>query len=294
MTKTNMKVSAIVKKQLKKAGFVINETGAYVNEANGFLISINSTDKTFMVSEGTNQANNFSDIKDALEYVEQQTMFVESEEEVNADVVVVEIFGFTIETEIKKSGNRKIDIANALSFIVGSDDMVEGDADFAKELNKWTDGILVDLINIGQDKIEWSAWASATKETLKETLARTSVPTEKPVKENRHLTIHFNYYEVECPVVSSENLKLDLINCFTFMAGAYDIIEGEDEFAEEICTRINSLVREMKYAKLSVPEKIGNKAYSTWEAWGEDMVAKTIKTKVKYQKAQAKSSKKGA
>jgi len=294
MTKTNVKVSAIVKKQLKKAGFVINETGAYVNEANGFLISIRPTDGTFMVSEGTGRLDNFSNIKEALEYVEQQTMFVESEEEVNANVVVVEIFGFTIETEIEKSGNRKIDIANALSFIVGSDDMIEGDADFAKELIKWTDGILVDLINIGQDKIEWSAWASATKETLKETLARTATPSEKPVKENRHLTIHFNHYEVECPVVSSENLKLDLINCFTFMAGAYDIIEGEDEFAEEICTRINSLVREMKYAKLSMPEKIGNKAYATWEAWGEDMVAKTIKTKVKYQKAQAKSSKKGA
>lgn len=223
----------------------------------------------------------------------------QNEMPVEVKYVVVEVMGYEIETEIVEGSNqtRKHDVAEALKWIAQSEEMLEGDEDFAEELAEWIEGIALDLEMMNVDNVKWSEWATETKEILYATLEASKESDAPRISDEKpFITMHFKEFEITTPVKLSENYKLDMLKAISYIAGEKDIIEGDMEFATEVIERINSYATEMKkfkvnfkkmFPELPITDKLGNKLNNydsvDWDNWAHENQTKVYNSLNAYQ-----------
>lgn len=159
--------------------------------------------------------------------------------------VVVVIGDWELDVDVKSSGNRKTDLANALSSICSDDEMIDGDKKFAKDVEKEINALYEEM-HIGDDAEYWKGWKTECLSNLKDTYKRTVKDNSKDKKESVRFTICFENYDITVPFGITENVLSDLFRGVEWISNQPDIIEGDYEFAKELYDYIDSHVKEAK------------------------------------------------
>lgn len=187
--------------------------------------------------------------------------------------VIVVVGDWEIETDVKSVGNRKMDLAKALTFICNDDDTIDGDRKFAKDVEKEVNKLFEEMSGEKDaDMKYWNSWKFECIMNLKDTFHRTAKSTVKKEKEKPNITLCFDNCDITVPFKISDNIHADLIKAVEWISSQPDIIEGDNEFAEELSGRISRYAVEMqRYKDFSFKRDVNSEnKYSDWD----DFVAK--------------------